>query len=75
MCIRDRDMAEMIARELKTRVFSTKIRSSVAVAEAPAHGMSIYKYSPRSNATRDYRNFIKELISEKGMKLDGKKKQ
>lgn len=69
------DMAEMIARELKTRVFSTKIRSSVAVAEAPAHGMSIYKYSPRSNATRDYRNFIKELISEKGMKLDGKKKQ
>lgn len=69
------DMAEMIAKELNSKVFNSKIRSSVAVAEAPAHGQSIYKYSPRANATRDYRHFIDELISEKGMKLHGKKKQ
>lgn len=68
------DMAEMIAKELNSRVFEAKIRSSVAVAEAPAHGKSIYKYSSRSNAVRDYRNFIDELISQKGMKLNGKKK-
>ncbi len=69
------EMAEMVAKELKSRVFKAKIRSSVAVAEAPAHGESIYQYSARSNATRDYLDFIDELISEKGMKLHGKKKQ
>jgi chromosome partitioning protein len=68
------DMAKMIARELDSRVFDVKIRTSVAVAEAPAHGESIYKYSSRSNATKDYRNFVKELVSEKGMNLYGKKK-
>ncbi len=68
------DMAKMIARELDSRVFDVKIRTSVAVAEAPAHGESIYKYSSRSNTTKDYRNFVKELVSEKGMNLYGKKK-
>ena len=34
------EMAEMVAKELKSRVFKAKIRSSVAVAEAPAHGES-----------------------------------
>jgi chromosome partitioning protein len=69
------DMAHMIAKELDSRVFDAKIRTSVAVAEAPAHGESIYKYSPRSNATKDYRNLVDELISEKGMRLNGEKKQ
>ncbi|MDD4584023.1 MAG: AAA family ATPase, partial [Eubacteriales bacterium] len=48
------EMAQIIARELNTRVFDTKIRSSVAVAEAPAHGDSIFKHSPRSNPSKDY---------------------
>ncbi|MBR0597554.1 ParA family protein [Sinanaerobacter chloroacetimidivorans] len=69
------EMAEIIAKELNTKVFETKIRSSVAVAEAPAHGESIYQYAPRATSTKDYRNFVEELISEKGMKLDGKEKQ
>jgi chromosome partitioning protein len=69
------DMANMIAKELNSRVFDTKIRTSVAVAEAPAHGESVYVHSPRSNATKDYRKFVKELISEKGMRLNGKEKQ
>ncbi len=68
------DMAHMIAKELDSRVFDAKIRTSVAVAEAPAHGESIYKYSPRANATKDYRKLVDELISGKGMKLNGQKK-
>ncbi len=68
------DMAKMIARELNSKVFDAKIRTSVAVAEAPAHGESIYNYSSRSNATKDFRSFVKELVSEKGMNLYGKKK-
>ena len=65
------EMAEIIAKELHTQVLQTKIRSSVAVAEAPAHGVSIYEYSKRSNSTKDYQQFVNELISLKGMKLDG----
>ena len=62
------EMAEIIAKELNTKVFSTKIRSSVAVAEAPAHGLSIFRHAPRSSASLDYRKFVDELISRKGMK-------
>jgi chromosome partitioning protein len=65
------EMAEIIAKELHTKVFNTKIRSSVSVAEAPAHGESVYKYSPKANSTKDYRQLVEELISQKGMKLDG----
>ncbi|MDD2189634.1 MAG: AAA family ATPase [Eubacteriales bacterium] len=69
------EMAEIIAKELNTKVFDTKIRSSVSVAEAPAHGLSVYKYSPRANSTRDYQNLTEELLSQKGMIPDGQKKQ
>jgi len=65
------EMAEIIAKELKTIVFKTKIRSSVSVAEAPAHGESVYRFSPKAKSTNDYREFIDELILQKGMKLNG----
>ena len=61
------EMAETIAKELNTIVFETKIRSSVAVAEAPAHGESIYTYATKSNSANDYRDFVKELLRQKGM--------
>ncbi|MDR1572005.1 MAG: ParA family protein [Clostridiales Family XIII bacterium] len=69
------EMAEEIAEKLSTKVFSTKIRASVAAAEAPAHGESIFAYAPRCNAARDYRLFVDELVSQKGMILDGQEKQ
>lgn len=69
------EMAQIIAKELHTKVFHAKIRSSVSVAEAPAHGESIYKHSPRSNAVKDFKNFLNELTSEGGIEKNGKKKQ
>lgn len=65
------EMAEIIAKELNTIVFHTKIRSSVAVAEAPAHGESVFSYSPKANSTKDYRQFLEELVEQKGMKSNG----
>ncbi len=56
------EMAEAVAKKLDTVVFNTKIRSSVAVAEAPAHGISLYDYSPRSNSTKDYKEFVEEIV-------------
>ncbi len=69
------EMAETIAGELGTVVFDAKIRSSVAVAEAPAHGASVYRHSAKSNSTFDYRCFIDELLEREGMIRNGKKNQ
>lgn len=55
-----RDVLEM-AGQLETRVFDTKIRSGVAIAEAPAHGESIFEYSPRASAVKDYGKFLDEV--------------
>jgi chromosome partitioning protein len=69
-----RDVEEMagdIANKLKTKVFDTRIRTSVAAAEAPAHGISIFDYAPNCNAAKDYRIFVDELVTEEGMRLHG----
>lgn len=61
-----RELAENIADQMETCVFDAKIRPSVSVAEAPAHGESIFEYSPRSNPTADYKEFITEVLHRIG---------
>jgi len=56
------ELANEIANQLDTSVFQSKIRNSVTVAEAPAHGESILLYAPRSKPTLDYINFIEEVL-------------
>ncbi len=58
------EMAEQLAGQIHSRVFDTKIRSGVAVAEAPAHGESIFSYNPRSSAVKDYQAFLDEIAPE-----------
>lgn len=55
------EMAENIAAQLGTVVFENKIRTSVCVAEAPAHGESILEYAPRSTSASDYRGLLEEI--------------
>lgn len=55
------EMAGQLASQIGTVVFETKIRNGVAIAEAPAHGESIYEYSPRSAAVQDYQSFLAEI--------------
>ncbi|MDD3394853.1 MAG: ParA family protein [Clostridia bacterium] len=56
------ELANEIAKQLNTSVFSAKIRSGVAVAESPAHGACVLIYAPRSKPTLDYVNFIEEVL-------------
>ena len=58
------EMAEQIAAQLDTRVFEAKIRSSVSVAEAPAHGESVLSYAPSSKPAVDFRALLDEIIRE-----------
>ncbi len=57
-----KEMAENIAQQINSTVFETPIRPSVTVAEAPAHGESIYDYAPRSNPAVDYKAFVREVL-------------
>ncbi len=72
------EMAQQLADQIGTKVFDTKIRNGVAIAEAPAHGESIFDYNPRSAAVKDYQAFIEEIadiIHLKEVAGNGKKDQ
>ena len=58
------EMAQQLAVQIHSKVFDTKIRSGVAVAEAPAHGESIFSYNARSAAVKDYMAFLDEIAPE-----------
>lgn len=58
------DMAGQIAAQLDTTVFDAKIRTSVSVAEAPAHGESVLSYAPASKPAADFRALIDEIVRE-----------
>jgi len=58
------EMAETIAEQVDSEVFDAKIRTSVAAAEAPAHGMCILDYAPKSNPALDYQKFVDEVYSK-----------
>jgi chromosome partitioning protein len=62
--ILNRNVAESIKESLNGKVFKTMIRNNVALAEAPAMGMDIFRYDRRSNGAQDYLNLCKEIIKE-----------
>ncbi len=43
-------------------VLSTAIRETIALAESPAHGKTIFEYSPQSHGAQDYRMLADDLI-------------
>lgn len=45
------------------RIFDTKIRRNIKLAEAPSFGKSILTYESTSNGAADYRNLAKEVIA------------
>jgi chromosome partitioning protein len=44
------------------RVFDTKIRRNVKLAEAPSHGQSIFDYAPNSAGATDYAALANEVL-------------
>ena len=50
------------------RVFDTKIRRNVKLAEAPSHGQSIFDYAPNSAGATDYDALANEVMG--GMAFD-----
>ena len=44
------------------RMFNTRIRRNIRLAEAPSFGQSIFQYSPNSPGAEDYRQLAAEVI-------------
>jgi chromosome partitioning protein len=60
----NRDVVKRSTRILKAS-FKTKIRDNIALAEAPAQGMDIFRYNAKVTETEDYMDLAKEIIKRK----------
>jgi len=73
LCLHDsrrrlaRSVADTIREYFGDIVFETVIRTNVALAEAPAQGVSIFKYDARSSGAEDYAKLAQEVL-ERGAK-------
>jgi len=61
----NRDVVETIQAHFKDEVFNTKIRDNIALAEAPAQGLDIFRYNPKSYGAEDYLSLSKEILKMK----------
>ncbi len=46
------------------RIFETRIRRNIRLAEAPSFGQSIFQYAANSNGAEDYRRMAEELLAQ-----------
>jgi len=67
------ELANIVAQQLDTDVFETKILKSVTLAEAPAHAKTIVDYAPRSKSAAEFRELTCEILGlEKPKRMEKK---
>ena len=62
--ILNRDVVETIDNYFKGKVFKTKIRDNIAIAEAPTQGIDIFRYNAKSHGAEDYLELSKEILNK-----------
>lgn len=60
--ILNRDVVDTIKKYFGEKVFDTKIRDNVALAEAPAQRKDIFSYNKSSIGAKDYLSLCKEIL-------------
>jgi len=45
--------------------YKTRVRDNIALAEAPAQGLDIFRYQPKSYGAEDYLSLCKEILKRK----------
>jgi len=61
----NRDVVATIEAHFKGIVFKSRIRDNVALAEAPAQSLDIFRYNAKSYGAEDYLSLCKEIIKRK----------
>ncbi len=59
-----RDVASRVKNHFKNKVFKTKIRDNVRLAEAPGFGKTIKDFAPGSHGEEDYKRLVTEILSQ-----------
>lgn len=57
-----KDVLDTIIMYFDDRVFNTKVRANIALAEAPTVGLDIFEYDSSSNGAFDYARIVLEII-------------
>src|SRR5688572_4109981 len=57
-----RETVEELQKHFLGKVFKTRIRTNVRLAEAPSHGQTIFEYAPDSNGAEDYMALAREIV-------------
>ena len=47
----------------QARVFGSKVRRNIKLAEAPSYGVSVFEYAGKSNGAEDYAGVVREVLS------------
>lgn len=59
----NKEVEEAISSRYGSKVFATKIRENIALAEMPVTGSTIFEYDPSSNGAKDYESLTLEILS------------
>lgn len=62
--ILQKEVEEIINSFFKEKVFDTKIKENISLAEAPRYGKDIFQYKKESKGAKNYMNLAKEFISK-----------
>ena len=60
----NKEVVKMIETRYEDKVFNTKIRENIALAEMPLSGQSIFEYDSKSNGVVDYMALAKEILDK-----------
>ena len=62
-----REVKEKLLQHFPGQVLATPVRETVALAESPGFGKTIFEYQARSNGAADYRLLAGDLMAERVM--------
>jgi len=60
--ILSKQVVEKLKAHFGKKLFKTKIRTNVSIAECPGEGKPITEYAPKSHGSEDYKSLSKEII-------------
>lgn len=61
-----KEVKNQVTDFFKDRVYNTVIRNNIALADAPARGLDVFQYDPKSNGAADYEALAAEIIEQEG---------
>ncbi len=58
-----KEVAQKVKNHFDKKVFKTKIRENVKLAEAPSFGLTIFEFARNSHGAEDYRKLAREILN------------